>query len=179
MQVDASYSDLVPKAETAMTRALTSASLQASETSTVYGNDLGMRLIRDKEASDATIARLEAKFEATSAKIERLEDTVARGDLERDFLKICSDGCLAIRSRYIDVYRRDILGVTTGALAGIQTGNEAAHSGDAFVDAMLYEKGLRNDSHLLASIYGLDCHTILDLRKLFAVLTLHKLTYHL
>lgn len=183
MQIDTSHHDLVQQANSTMARALTSASLEASENSTLYGNGLRVKMIQEKDAMDEKMARLEVKMDkmfgetsALKATIANLEKTVAERGLETDLLKICSDGYLAIRSRYIDVYRRDILQVSDVSPANIRSGNQAAHHGDAFVDAMLYERGLRNDSHILSKIYGLDYLTILKLCKSCTVLTLHKLT---
>ena len=62
----------------------------------------------------------------------------------------------AIRQRFLDTYRRDILGVDLASYKFITEGNEAAHGGNCWSDLLLYDKGLRSDETTFISLYGLS-----------------------
>ena len=66
-----------------------------------------------------------------------------------------------IRNRFINVYRRDVLGhVTHQEHQQISDGNNAAHGGDAVADASLYTSGERHDEGVLIELYGLSANQI-------------------
>jgi hypothetical protein len=76
-------------------------------------------------------------------------------------LKLASEGYRRIRNRFINVYRRDVLGhVTHQEYQQISDGNNAAHGGDAVTDASLYTSGERHDEDVLIKLYGLSATQI-------------------
>ena len=76
-------------------------------------------------------------------------------------LKLASEGYRRIRNRFINVYRRDVLGqVTHQEHQQISDGNNAAHGGDAVTDASLYTSNERHDEGVLIGLYGLSANQI-------------------
>jgi hypothetical protein len=77
-------------------------------------------------------------------------------------LKLASEGYRRIRNRFLNVYRRDVLGhVTHQEHQQISDGNNAAaHGGDAVADASLYTSGERHDEGVLIKLYGLSANQI-------------------
>ena len=76
-------------------------------------------------------------------------------------LRLASDGYRRIRNRFINVYRRDVLGhATHQEYQQISDGNNAAHGGDAVTDASLYTSGERYDEDVLIRLYGLSARQI-------------------
>src|ERR1700722_19359306 len=76
-------------------------------------------------------------------------------------LKLASEGYRRIRNRFINVYRRDILGyVTHQEYQQISDGNNAAYGGDAVTDVSLYTSGERHDEDVLIRLYGLSASQI-------------------
>lgn len=74
-----------------------------------------------------------------------------------------SDGYLTIRRRFLDVYKRDVLGELTGSKA-IQEGNSIAYEGDALGDAVLFDRDHRTDARIYRELYGLDYKQVLEFR---------------
>ena len=74
-----------------------------------------------------------------------------------------SEGLLAIRQRFIDVFERDILGKTEidGSKAIIQE-KAVAHRGDAMADAMLHDREHCTDKTIHRKLYGLDYSQVFD-----------------
>jgi polyhydroxyalkanoate synthesis regulator phasin len=76
-------------------------------------------------------------------------------------LKLASDGYRRLRNRFINVYRRDVLGdVSHQEYQQISDGNNAAHGGDAVTDASLYTSWERNDEDVFIHLYGLSSNQI-------------------
>jgi hypothetical protein len=94
--------------------------------------------------------------------LEQLDDLQSQVDV----LKVCSDGYLRIRQRFLDTFRRDILkNPNVRGSSHIQTGNMAAHGGNAVIDARIFKRGARGDLDLMEIIYGLDHDDVLSLGK--------------
>ena len=65
-----------------------------------------------------------------------------------------SGGYIAIRLRFYDAYRRDVLkDPTARKTENIEKGNARAHHGDAITDAKLFDDGLGFDNGPLLEIY--------------------------
>lgn len=98
-------------------------------------------------------------------KLRKLEDKLEKMD-ERAKTTSLSGGCRKIRHRYIEVYKRDILGIIDReGRKKLDEGSIAAHGGDAIADADLYTSGERNDEDVLIDIYGLNSDQISSLCK--------------
>ena len=54
----------------------------------------------------------------------------------------------------------------------IGTGNTAAHGGDAFFDAYLYQSGVRDDFGTFESVYGFSYIVVMRIRR-FTQFKLH------
>jgi hypothetical protein len=111
-----------------------------------YGNQSGRELLEERHDMKERMKRLEDKLtkETTSRQneIAGLQHHVT--DLQHHVkdLKLASEGYRRIRNRFINVYRRDVLGhVTHQEHQQISDGNNAAHGGDAVADASLYTSG--------------------------------------
>ena len=109
--------------------------------------------------------RLEDKLMRSEDKLTK-ETTSLRNenaDLQHHVkdLKLASEGYRRIRNRFINVYRRNVLGHATPQLCQqISDGNNAAHGGDAVTDASLYTSGERHDEDVLIELYGLSASQI-------------------
>ena len=98
-------------------------------------------------------------------KLKRLEDKLTKETTSRQNdikdLRLASEGYRRIRNRFINVYRRDVLGhVTHQEYQQISDGNNAAYGGDAVTDASLYTSGERYDEDVLIELYGLSTSQI-------------------
>ncbi len=113
---------------------------------------------------DEKMKALQEKFEMMKVKQAAMEVKQAALGGEIRSLAAASEGYLLIRQRFLDTFRRDVLGDTSHQSA-IVAGNQAAHHGDAETDALLYEKWRRSDRHLYYRIYGLAPEQILSQSK--------------
>jgi hypothetical protein len=130
----------------------------------VYGNTLGVELIKERDDYRSKQEVLTAKVEGLNTKVSLLEDSKEElyGKI-RDLSKACN-GYLIIRHRFLDTFRRDILKEKAWTPM-IQAGNAVAHDGDAITDASLYETNSRKDKSLMHKIYGLSAEQIRSLSK--------------
>jgi hypothetical protein len=138
--------------------ALASADYGEAGGRSTYGNQSGRELLEDRHDMKERMKRLEDKLtkETTSLqnKITNLEHHV------KD-LQLASEGYRRIRNRFINVYRRDVLGhATHQEYQQISDGNNAAHGGDAIADASLYTSRERYDEDVLIELYGLSANQI-------------------
>ena len=83
-------------------------------------------------------------------------------DRERQLVQT-SNGYLAIRRRFLDLYKRDVMKEVKISKA-IHDGNLVAHEGDAIGDAVLFNRDQRTDLRIYWELYGLSCDQVLDLR---------------
>ena len=112
------------------------------------------------------IKRLEDKQEKTDAQLQKLDVQIAELEHRVQVLALVSEGYRKIRHRFLEVYRRDILNdVDRQGLQRIDEGDEAAHHGDAVIDALLYTSGERHDEGVLINLYGLGAAQISYLGK--------------
>lgn len=73
---------------------------------------------------------------------------------------------MAIRLRFFDTFRRDILkDESARGTKHIVEGNARAHEGDASTDAMIFYSGVKEDNGLMVEIYGMSAVEVLQLRK--------------
>ncbi|MCJ1479633.1 hypothetical protein MMC13_008319 [Lambiella insularis] len=79
-------------------------------------------------------------------------------------LTSASDSYMAIRRRFFDTYKRDVLKMTEfRSTKAIQAGNAHAHNGDSVTDALLFKSDSRQDRSIYRDLYGLDYQSVLDL----------------
>jgi predicted nuclease with TOPRIM domain len=152
--------------------ALASADYGEAGGRSTYGNQSGRELLEERHDIKERMKRLEDELtkETTSCQneIAGLQNEIAGlqhhvTDLQHHVkdLKLASEGYRRIRNRFINVYRRDILGhVTHQEHQQISDGNNAAHGGDAVADASLYTSHERNDERVLIELYGLSANQI-------------------
>jgi prophage DNA circulation protein len=133
-----------------------------------YGNQLGRELLEDRNDLREMMKRLENKVTGLQNEVGGLQNEVGGlqnkvGGLQNEVkdLKLASEGYRKIRNRFINVYRRNVLGHATPQLCQqISDGNNAAHGGDAVTDASLYTSGERHDENVLVELYGLSARQI-------------------
>ena len=74
-----------------------------------------------------------------------------------------SEGYLQIRKRFLDVYKRDIKAIEGFKPSEtILEGNMVTREGDAFGDAVLFDRDQRTDRSIYRELYGLDYQQVLD-----------------
>jgi TolA-binding protein len=140
-----------------------------------YGNQWGRELLEERHDMKERMKRLEDKVTSLQHNVTDLQHNVTdlqrqntcrqneNADLQRHVkdLKLASEGYRKIRNRFINVYRRDVLGhMTHQEHQQIGDGNNAAHGGDAVADASLYTSGERRDEGVLIQLYGLSASQI-------------------
>ena len=134
--------------------ALASADYGEAGGRSTYGNQSGRELLEDRHDMKERMKRLEDK--PTGLQNENADFRHRIGNLE-----LASEGYRKIRNRFINVYRRDVLGyVTHQEYQQISDGNNAAHGGDAIADASLYTSRERYDEDVLIELYGLSANQI-------------------
>ncbi|KAI9785732.1 MAG: hypothetical protein M1839_008749 [Geoglossum umbratile] len=132
----------------------------------VYGNPRGHQLISSNRDLHTRVTALESLVSSQGDRINSQDNRISGLQTQIEELKEASEGYRHIRQRFLDVFRRDILGSATARYAGnIDAGNAAAHHGDAVADAGLYEGGFRNDKSLMTIIYGISPDQVLFLRR--------------
>ena len=151
--------DIEEVAEDTMTRAFKTAKDGFVRDRRTYGNERGVALLENLqkvlESNDKLLAR-----------VSRLEGDVSTLEGRVHTLTDSSEGYRAIRSRFLDTFRRDVRGETSyGGTETIKQGNLRAHGGDCLADASLYTIGRRHDPDLLVDVYGLDHNQIEMLGK--------------
>jgi hypothetical protein len=138
--------------------ALASADYGEAGGRSTYGNQSGRELLEDRHDMKERMKRLEDKLKRLEDKLTK-ETTSRQNDIKD--LRLASEGYRRIRNRFINVYRRDVLGhVTHQEYQQISDGNNAAHGGDAVTDASLYTSGERHDEDVLIELYGLSANQI-------------------
>lgn len=148
--------------------ALASANYGEAGGRSTYGNQSGRELLEERHDLKERTKRLEDKVTSLQSEMGGLRSEI--GGLQHHVtdlqyhvkdLKLASEGYRKIRNRFINVYRRDILGdVTHQEYQQISDGNNAAHGGDAVADASLYTSGERRDESVLIELYGLSANQI-------------------
>ena len=137
-----------------LANALASAGYGEAGGKSTHGNQSGRELLEDRHDMKERMKRLEDK--PTGLQNENADFRHRIGNLE-----LASEGYRKIRNRFINVYRRDILGhVNYQGYQQIGDGNNAAYGGDAVTDASLYTSGERRDEDILIELYGLSAGQI-------------------
>jgi hypothetical protein len=165
MQV-AENDDIRNVAETVLNSALASAEYGGAGDITTYGNPAGRTLLEERHDMKELMKRLDTQQMKMETQITDLQHRV--GDLQHrvKILTQSSEGYRKIRRRFLEVYRRDILGeADSQGLQRIGDGNQAAHNGDAVADASLYKSGEKYHEKVLVNLYGLTADQILYLGK--------------
>ncbi|KAK2797537.1 hypothetical protein FQN51_008436 [Onygenales sp. PD_10] len=128
------------------------------EANLAYGNETGLQLLTELDTNKSDIERLKEQVEAvtkegkdTKNEVGNLKDEIS--DLRETLseLSIQSEGYRQIRNRFLEIFKRD----EAADNRVINSGNAAAHHGEAVTDAFLYERGMRTDARTLKNIYGL------------------------
>lgn len=130
----------------------------------LYGNDTGKALLLERDDLRERMSTLESRFQKLEATTEAYQVRTCQLQLDVKRLAAASDGYLKIRARFLDTFKRDIIG-TLSTSTIIRTGNAAAHDGDAATDASLYTSRNRTDLPLLNQIYGISYDWIIQLSK--------------
>ncbi|KAI9825676.1 MAG: hypothetical protein M1832_001020 [Thelocarpon impressellum] len=130
----------------------------------VYGNHSGTRLLKKLGEMGQQIDRLNHNVTGLKHEVTGLGHEVIglKGQVAAHAQAI--DGYMAIRNRFLDVFRRDKLGdADFRHTRGIRIGNDYAHGGDATTDAMLYQQGKRKDRNVFVALYGLSFSEVIEL----------------
>ncbi|KAK2752425.1 hypothetical protein FQN55_007465 [Onygenales sp. PD_40] len=131
------------------------------EASLAYGNETGLQLLTALDTNKSDIKRLKEQVEAVTKEGKDTKNEV--GNLKEEIsdlretlseLSIQSEGYRQIQNRFLEILKRD-KGDEAADNRVINSGNAAAHHGDAVTDAFLYERGMRTDARTLKNIYGL------------------------
>jgi len=132
----------------------------------VYGNTSGIQLINERDDYRSRLDALEGKVGALKGDVGALKGEQNMLQTRVKELTAACQGYLSIRHRFLDTFRRDILEDATARWTSmIQSGNAAAHDGDAVTDASLFETGSRRDKNLMGKVYGLSAEQVLSLSK--------------
>lgn len=138
-----------------------------------YGNQAGRSLLEERHEMKEMMKRLEAKMANNETQMANNQTQMANNETQIADLQSrvkaltqSSEGYRKIRNRFLDIYRRDVLGdIGKQGLKNISEGNIAAHEGDAVADAELFTSGKRSDDDVLIDLYGLSSSRISDLGK--------------
>ncbi|CUS07944.1 unnamed protein product [Tuber aestivum] len=125
----------------------------------------------DLRIVEAGVAASEKKIAATEEKIAELNDQVS-------ILKLAGPDYKRVRNPFLSVFKRDIMKETLKQSDRnfIAEGNVIAHSGDAAIDALLYDgEGRRQDWYVFEELYGLHPS---DVRKITHGETIEVLNRH-
>ncbi|PWW80032.1 hypothetical protein C7212DRAFT_361502 [Tuber magnatum] len=101
---------------------------------------------------------LEENDTAKNAKIAELDANIAELNDYVSILRLAGPDYKRVRNRALTVFKRDKLRETLMQSDRdiIEAGNVTAHSGDAAIDALLYDGvGAREDSYVFEALYGL------------------------
>lgn len=116
------------------------------------------------ENRDTKIVIQDKKIDAQNARITDLETEFGTTQIELWHLKTASDTYLAIRNRWISNFikskHRDRLSPGDDGL--IKSGDTAAHHGDPYIDALLYETSSRIDYTMYKALYGFRYKEVLE-----------------
>lgn len=118
--------------------------------------------LRARTSAIEAQVQLLRKDSKAATEVHQVETRQLRLEVKR--LAAASEGYLKIRARFLDTFKRDIMG-TYSTSTTIRTGNAAAHDGDATTDASLYTSRNRTDMPLLNQIYGISYEQIIQLSK--------------
>ena len=136
----------------------------------VYGNEGGHSILARLETVEDEVTALKAKDTKRAAETSQLQKEML--GLKQEMLSTKKEvkrlaqnceGYLAIRRRFLDVYKRDVRGLETHrGVRAIKEGSAAAHQGDAIGDATFFERDKRTDRIVFRDLYGLDPVQVLE-----------------
>ena len=109
-----------------------------------------------------TTSQIEELRHDTTSQIEELRQKVSYLESRVRSLVKTSEGYLAIRRRFLAVYKRDIKMERPMSSKAIKEGNISAHEGDALGDAALFQRDQRTDLRTYRELYGLQHQQVLD-----------------
>ena len=107
-----------------------------------------MSVLQDK------VQGLEEEMKELKEHLQRQEREISELQSATGQLASAFHGYLDIRNRFIETFRRGILGLPPSRSV-IIPGDFEAQNGDAAVDYLLYTKGLRKDTGVMQILYGL------------------------
>lgn len=76
---------------------------------------------------------------------------------------------LQIRSRFIEVYKRDVLQNEMIEYNAIARGNEFAHTENSVTDALLYEQSIKTNRNIFTLLYDFTYDQVLVIRKFYHI----------
>jgi hypothetical protein len=145
-----------------ITQLARSLDIDMGESRIACGNDLGIGLLKAYHTLSEKSSLYEDKISDLGRKFAESLSVIASLKTQNQRLFQISHG---IRSRFISVYKRDFLGdYHAGPGDIIGKGNRDAHDGNAVLDALLYQNGIRNDVHIFKDIYGVEWDYVLKIR---------------
>jgi hypothetical protein len=167
------HADLPILARSTLQAALDNATYGQTGDRLVYGNTLGLELIAERDEARLKLNSLEAKVTGQmenitklEGKVTKLEEKASEHQTRIQQLTAACDGYLAIRQRFLDTFRRDILNDPYAkGTPTIRAGIAAARDGDAVTDASLYTTGSRTDESLMSKVYGMSSGQVFSLSK--------------
>ena len=138
----------------------------------VFGNQTGYSVLLDRDDLRGEVGRIKEQMKAQNQKLEEQSHKLEELYQRLAVVSSASEGYLKIRSRFIDVFKRDVLGQDfVFDRDTIEAGNKAAHHGDVLTDALLYTRNRRRDERIFLTIYGVSAAGALELGK--SILLLH------
>lgn len=117
----------------------------------------------DIQAEKTELLVAETELLVAETKLLKAEDV--RLNAKLNVVAATSEGYLALRSRFISTFRRDVGEPGPSDSKTILKGNIHAHEGDVLADALLYENGQRKDVRFFLQLYGVPYQEIIE-RKL-------------
>ncbi len=177
--VDASdQENLDTVARTTAMKALNNATWDSTDDKVVFGNSRGLTLLQERDALmrlPGRITLLEGQIKSiiderdNNKEVMKLREEVKSLTHEVKDIKAIQQAILPItlqiRSRFIEVYKRDVLENEMIGYNAIARGNESAHTGNSVADALLYEQGIRTDRNIFTLLYGFTYDQVLVIRK--------------
>ncbi|KAK2756579.1 hypothetical protein FQN54_005472 [Arachnomyces sp. PD_36] len=117
-----------------------------------FGNRKGLDLLERLSTLEKSVEELRKDHEQETSEL-RQETSKLRDQVQ--VLKNSSEGYLEVRHRFLNVYRRDVMGDTSKS-SDIRQANKRVHSADVVTDRQLYMEGRRDDRHVFERLYGLS-----------------------
>ena len=129
----------------------------------VYGNSAGLTLLGELEELKESMTLLQKRVAESETTIEGHRKEIAELQTRVGYLTASSEGYLAIRRRFLDVYKRDIKSMEElRNPRAIRNGNVVAHEGDALSDAVVFDRDRRSDRSTFRELYGLEYGQVLE-----------------
>jgi hypothetical protein len=126
------------------------------------GNDLGIDLLKAYHSRGEKSSLYEDQITELKKKNAILEKKSAELEKKNAELETQVEIQSNIRSRFFSVYKRDFLSEYAGDI--IEKDNGDAHDGNAKLNTIMYQNGIRSDGHIFKEIYGVKWDYVLKIR---------------